>query len=153
VIDDKDAIANAVAAGVVSGGVTLAIGAAAITAFIVHPALGLTLIVGAIMFGAAWLALALIWTATKGAFRWIASFQRFRSSVGWGLGVFILVCFVGCALLVVVAGLAQGRPNDALAGVGLFTPPAFLLWATWRTLFRRSAFGRSRVEATKEGLA
>ena len=70
-MNDKDAIANAVAAGVVSGGVTLAVGAAIVAAFVMHPALGLTLLVGAIMFGATWLALALFWTAIKGACRWM----------------------------------------------------------------------------------
>ena len=36
-----------------------------------HMGLGLTLLVGAIMFGATWLALPLIWTAIKVACRWM----------------------------------------------------------------------------------
>lgn len=146
-MNDKAAITNAVAAGVVSGGVTLAVTAAIVAAFVLHPALGLTLVVGAIMFGVAWLALALIWAVIKGAFRWIASFQRFWSVVGWGLGVFVLVCFGACALLIAADALARGRPGEALAGVAVFTPPAFLLWATWRALVRRSVSGGGRVEA------
>ena len=148
-MDDKDAVTNAVAAGVVSGGVTLAVTAAIVAAFVLHPALGLTLAVGAIMFAVAWLALALSWTAIKGMFRWIASFQRFWGVVGWGLGVFVLASFGACALLIVADGLARGRPGDVLAGVSVFTPPAFLLWATWRTLVRRSVSGGGRVEAAR----
>jgi hypothetical protein len=73
-VDNQDArTADAFAAGVVSGGVMLAILGAIIVAIVLHPALANTLAAGGAVLSVAWLALAPICAAIKGAFSWIGS--------------------------------------------------------------------------------
>jgi len=47
--------------------------AAIIVAFVMHPALGLTLAAGGVILGVTWLVSALLWAATKVLFRWLGS--------------------------------------------------------------------------------
>jgi hypothetical protein len=129
-MNGQDAIANAVAQGVMSGVIQLAIAAAVVAAFIMHPALGFALIVGAILFGVAWLALALIWAAI----RWIGGL------VGPLLGDLLLFLIIAVPAVLCLMGFIDALTRAEARAMFVFGAMTFAFGLTalavWRFLRR-----------------